>query len=309
MIREIYPDKDESEDGLITGYYEPLLHGSDQQTERYRYPVYKRPDNLLVVELSDLYPALKGKRVRARLDSKNRVVPYFDRKTIENDANLLKGNEIAWVDDPVALFFTHIQGSGRIQYDDGHEIDIGYEDQNGHPYYAIGRKLIESGDIPVEQMSMQAIKQWLMTHPQNAADLLNTNPSYIFFQARESKPDEGPLGTLGVPLTAQRSIAVDRKAITLGSPVWMVTQLPPTEDENGQPANSDAMKTGDKKAGVDFKHLMFAQDTGGAIRGRVRADVFWGTGKLAEFYAGKMRQSGRMFILLPKALLAVNDVR
>jgi len=304
VMQEILPNESDSPDGLITGYYEPLLHGSLAPSERYRYPVYKRPDNLLVVELGELYPTLKGKRVRARLDQRNRVVPYFDRKAIESDAELLKGNEIAWVDDPVALFFTHIQGSAKIMFEDGGLLDIGYDDQNGHPYYAIGRKLIESGEVPVEVMSMQAIKQWLIAHPDRADGLLNTNPSYIFFQARETKPELGPLGSLGVPLTAQRSIAVDRQEIPLGAPVWISTQLPAYQtasDSGDTKANTDSQAS---QPGEVFQHLVFAQDTGGAIKGRARADLFWGSGEMAEFYAGKMRQAGRLFLLQPKMMQA-----
>jgi membrane-bound lytic murein transglycosylase A len=286
-VREIYPEKDESQDGLITGYYEPLLFGASNPSERYRYPVYKRPEDLLIVDLSELYPELKGKRVRARMVDGNRVVPYFDRATIDGNNSPLQGNEIAWVDDVVGLFFTQIQGSAKIQLEDGRQIDIGYADQNGHPYYAIGRKLIEMEEISKEKMSMQAIQQWLQDHPQQANELLNQNPSYIFFTERESQPGLGPLGSLGVPLTAKRSVAVDRKAIPLGSALWLNTKLP----------EADAKLKSDQA--LEFRHLVFAQDTGGAISGRVRADLFWGNGPEAEYYAGVMRQPGRIFLLVP----------
>jgi len=306
VLQEILPDESDNPDGLITGYYEPLLYGSLTPSDRFRYPVYKRPENLLIVELGDLYPSLKGKRVRARLDNNNRVVPYFDRKAIDSDPTLLKGNEIAWVDDPVALFFTHIQGSAKILFDDGKLLGVGYEDQNGHPYYAVGRKLIENGEIPVDLMSMQAIKQWLVDHPDRADALLNTNPSYIFFQARETTPDQGPLGSLGVPLTAQRSIAVDRSSIPLGAPIWLSTQLPVIEDPSLLPT-MPPNNTSDPSSNKLFQQLVFAQDTGGAIKGRVRADLFWGSGKLAEYYAGKMRQPGRLYLLSPNLMQASAD--
>lgn len=292
-IREIYPERDENQEGLFTGYYEPLLFGDNKPSDRFRYPVYKRPDDLLIVDLSELYPDLKGKRVRARLVDGNRVIPYYDRATIDGNDSPLKGNEIAWVDNLVELFFTHIQGSAIIQLQDGRQIDIGYEDQNGHPYYAIGRKLIENGDIRKEKMSMQAIQQWLLDNPQQANELLNLNPSYIFFTAKESQPGLGPLGSLGVPLTAKRSVAVDKKAIPLGSVLWLSTKLP-APDHSQDPDQQSP-----------FRHLVFAQDTGGAIVGRVRADLFWGNGKEAEYYAGTMRQPGKLFLLVPNQSQAI----
>lgn len=288
-VKQVIPSADDKPEGLITGYYEPILNGSLKKTKRFQYPVYKRPDDLLIVELGGLYPELKGKRVRARIDSRNRVVPYFDRAAIDGRRQPLKGKEIAWVDDIIALFFTHIQGSARIRLTDGSLLSIGYHDQNGHPYYAIGRQLIEKGIIAVEDMSMQAIRQWLLDNPNAVNDLLNSNSSYIFFIARENKNEDGPLGSLGVALTAQRSIAVDRRSIPLGSPVWLSTQLPnlPKTRDNTLKDNS-------------FAQLVFAQDTGGAIKGNARADLFWGSGEEAEYYAGKMRQSGLLYLLIPK---------
>jgi len=269
-----------SSEGLITGYYEPLLYGSRKRTNIFRYAVYRRPDDLLVIDLGNLYEDLKGKRVRGRLKGKRRVVPYFSREEIENGKNPLKGKELAWVSDPVGLFFLHIQGSGRIRYQDGSEIAVGYSDQNGHPYFAIGRRLIDDGDIKEEEMSMQAIRDWLQNNPDEAVELLNSNPSYVFFVERD-KEKTGPFGTLGVALTPERSIAVDRKVVRLGLPVWLDTTLPDSEKE------------------IPYRRLVFAQDTGGAINGTVRADLFWGNGLRAEENAGRMRQPGLLYVLVP----------
>lgn len=266
------------EDGLITGYYEPLLRGHTRKTGRYRYPLYKRPPDLLTVDLSSLYPELDGRPVRGRLLGR-RVVPYYSRAEIENGQVPLAGLEIAWVDDPVDLFFLHIQGSGRVRLNDGRELAVGYTDQNGHPYESIGRELIRRGEIKPEDISLHSIKEWLATHPDEIETLLNTNPSYIFFDVRDEKLS-GPLGSLNVPLTPGRSVAVDRRYIPLGSPVWLDTTLP---QDPPRP----------------YRRLMFAQDTGGAIKGPVRADVFFGRGDEAEMLAGNMKQQGRLYVLMP----------
>ncbi len=267
-------------EGLITGYYEPLLKGSRKRTDVFRYAVYRRPADLLVIDLGSLYEDLKGRRVRGRLKGDRRVVPYFSREEIDNGNNPLKGNEIAWVADPIGLFFLHIQGSGRIYFQDGSEIAVGYSDQNGHPYYAIGRRLIENGDIKEEDISMQTIREWLRNNPDDAVKLLNSNPSYVFFTIRD-KENIGPVGTLGVPLTPERSIAVDRRVVRLGLPVWLDTTLPGNGEE------------------IPYRRLVFAQDTGGAINGTVRADLYWGNGLRAEENAGRMRQSGSLYVLVP----------
>jgi len=268
---------DGSDSGLITGYYEPLLYGSRTRSPRYRYPVYATPDDLLVIDLGELYPELKNMRLRGRLDGR-RVVPYFSRAQIESGAAPVAGKEIAWVEDAVELFFLQIQGSGRIKLDSGETIRLGYADQNGHPYRSLGRLLIDRGELPLEKASMQGIKAWAKQHPEKLQEALNTNSSYVFF--REMRADlPGPLGALGVPLTARRSIAVDARFIPLGAPVFLATTFP----NSLQSLNS----------------LMFAQDTGGAIRGAVRADFFWGFGDEAGALAGRMRQSGKMWVLLP----------
>ncbi len=265
-------------DGLITGYYEPLLYGSLLRSERYRYPLYRRPPDLLTIELGDLFPELKQRRVRGRIQG-SKVVPYFSRAELDADPNLIAGNELLWVDDPTAVFFLHIQGSGRVQLDDGRVIAVGYADQNGHPYRSVGKRLVEMGELALEDVSLFTIRAWLRDNPDKSAQLLNSNPSYVFF-ARRDETAQGPRGSLNVPLTPERSLAVDPATIPLGIPVWLDTTRP-----------------GDN---ATYRRLMFAQDTGGAIKGHVRADVFWGRGDHAERMAGEMKQAGRLYALLPR---------
>ena len=263
--------------GLVTGYYEPLLHGSRTRSARYRFPVYAAPDDLLVIDLAETYPELKNMRLRGRIEGK-RVVPYFNRAQIENGAAPVAGKEILWVEDAVELFFMQIQGSGRVKLDSGETLAIGYADQNGHAYRSIGRLLVDRGDLPLEKASMQGIKTWAKQNPDKLPDLLNYNASYVFFREMPANLP-GPLGALGVPLTARRSIAVDARYIPLGAPVFLATTMPNSREK--------------------LIRLMLAQDTGGAIRGAVRADFFWGFGEEAAVLAGRMRQSGKMWVLLP----------
>lgn len=269
---------DGSTDGLITGYYEPLLNGSRTPSKRFRHPLYGLPDDLLIVDLGNIYPELKNLRLRGRLEGR-RVVPYYSRAEIDNGAAPLKGKELYWVDDAVELFFLQIQGSGKIALPGGETVRIGYADQNGHPYRSIGKALVERGDLPLEKASMQGIKDWGRQNPDKLPDLLNLNASYVFFRDLPNNLP-GPLGALGVPLTAGRSIAVDPRHIPLGAPVFLATTWP----NSAKPLN----------------RLMLAQDTGGAIRGVVRADFFWGFGKDAGKQAGSMKQSGKVWVLLPK---------
>lgn len=269
---------DGSENGLITGYYEPLLKGSRHLSERFRYPIYGAPEDLLEVDLGDVYPQFKGMRLRGRLQGK-KVVPYYNRAEIDAGVSLLKGRELFWVENAVDLFFLQIQGSGRIELEDGRRVKIGYAEQNGHPYVSIGRKLIDMGELKPEEASMQGIKNWAEHNPERLFALLGQNPSYVFFR---ELPDtlSAPLGALGVPLTNEYSIAIDPRTIPLGVPVFLAT----TQPNSAEPLN----------------RLMYAQDTGGAIRGAVRADFFWGFGELAALQAGRMKQSGRMWVLFPR---------
>lgn len=272
--------------GLITGYYEPLLKGSRTRSERFAFPIYAPPEDMLEVDMGELFPQFRGQRVRGRLQGK-RVVPYFNRAEIDaGSANALQGRELYWVENPVELFFLQIQGSGRIELEDGRRVKIGYADQNGHPYASIGKKLIDMGELKPEEASMQGIKNWAEKNREKLYILLGQNPSYVFFR---ELPDtlSAPLGALGVPLTEEYSIAVDARTIPLGVPVFLAT----TQPTSGEPLN----------------RLMFAQDTGGAIKGAVRADFYWGFGELAAVRAGSMRQSGRMWVLFPRGAEPVLD--
>lgn len=217
-------------------------------------------------------------RLRGRLQG-NKVIPYYSRADINARESSYADRVLLWVDDAVELFFLQIQGSGRVKLPDGSMVRIGYADQNGHPYQAIGRVLAERGELKIEQTSMQNIQAWARANPDKLDDVLNANPSYVFFREVQSKGSEGPQGALGVPLSAERSIAVDSRQVPLGAPVFLSTT---------QPA-----------AAAPLRRLMLAQDTGGAIRGVVRADFFWGFGADAGSQAGKMKQQGQMWVLLP----------
>lgn len=265
-------------EGVITGYYEPLLRGSRSRSERYRFPIYQPPEDMLRVELAEVYPELQGKRLRGRLDGR-RLVPYHTRADIDAGKAPLHGREIVWVDDEIDLFFLHVQGSGQVMLDTGGAIRVSYADQNGHPYVSVGRRLVERGEMTLDQASMQGIRAWGERNPGQLAGVLGENPSYVFFREVSAATD-GPPGSLGVPLSAGRSMAVDPRAIPLGAPVFLST----TEPNSTVPMN----------------RLMMAQDTGGAIKGAVRGDFYWGSGDEAGKLAGRMRQPGRMWLLLPR---------
>ncbi len=277
-VRPVYAEGGETE-GLITGYYEPLLRGSREASDEFRFPLYGVPEDLLIVDLGEVYPQLKGMRLRGKLVG-NKVVPYYDRAQLNDDPELLRGAEILWVDSLVDVFFLHVQGSGRVQLTDGSIVAVGYAGQNGHPYQSIGRVLVDMGELEKDEVTLFTIKDWLQANPDRLSEVLGKNPSYVFFELRDD-PDDGPFGSLNVALTPARSVAVDRSVIPLGAPVWLQTTLP---DESQSP----------------FERLMLAQDTGGAIKGHVRADVFWGQGGEAETMAGLMKQQGRLFVLLPR---------
>ena len=269
---------DASREGLITGYYEPLLKGSRTRRPPYLYPVLGVPADLIDVELGELYPELKHMRLRGRLDGR-RLVPYLTRAEWEQGQRNDPSAALLWVDDEIDLFFMQIQGSGQVQLDDGSRVRMGYADQNGHPYRSIGRWLIDHGEMTADKASMQGIRAWTQSHPERLRELLNANPSMVFFREL-SVAGDGPPGAMGLPLTAERSLAVDPRHLTLGAPVWLATTYP----NSSRP----------------LRRLMLAQDTGGAIRGVVRADFFWGSGQAPGAQAGKMRQKGQMWLLLPK---------
>ncbi|WP_432381474.1 murein transglycosylase A [Duganella sp. P38] len=270
---------DGATDGLVTGYYEPLLHGSRKKGGVYQTPLYKVPDDMVTIDLAGVYPELKGMRLRGKLVGK-KVVPYPTRAEI--DSASFNGKELLWVDDAVESFFLQVQGSGRVQLaETGETVRVAYADQNGHPYKSIGKYLVEKGELTVEQASAQGIKSWIAGHPTRMQELFNANPSYVFF--REEKlpdPKVGPKGSLGVPLTPQRSIAIDATQLPQGAPVFLSTTMP----------NSD----------IPLQRLVMAQDTGGAIRGAIRVDYFFGFGAEAAENAGRMKQRGNVWVLLPK---------
>jgi membrane-bound lytic murein transglycosylase A len=267
---------DGTAEGTITGYYEPILRGSRRPSAQYRFPVYGVPEDLLTVDLSDIYPELKNMRLRGRLEGR-RIVPYYSRAEIQSGKGI-SGRELVWVEDAVDLFFLQIQGSGKVALDNGETIRLSYAEQNGHPYRSVGRLLVERGELTLDQASMQGIRAWGNRYPEKLPDLLNSNASYVFF--REQPGDvPGPVGSLGVALTPGRSLAVDTRVVPLGAPVFLST----TQPNSAQPLN----------------RLMVAQDTGGAIKGAVRADLYWGSGDEAAAQAGRMRQPGRMWVLLP----------
>ena len=271
---------DGSDSGLITGYYEPLLRGARRRGGVYQTPLYLPPADLLTIDMTGLYPELKGMRLRGHVVG-SKVVPYPSRADLLQSGSLA-GKEICWVDDSVDAFFLQVQGSGRVLMPDTKEIiRVAYADQNGQPYKSIGRYLVDKGELKLEQASAQGIKNWIATHPNRENEVLNANPSFVFFKEEKlTDPSRGPDGALGVALSEQRSLAIDTQFLPLGAPVFINTTQP----------NSD----------LPIKRLMMAQDTGGAIRGAVRADFFWGFGAQAGEMAGRMKQRGMLWVLWPK---------
>lgn len=263
---------------LVTGYYEPLVQASRGRGGAYQWPLYAPPDDLLTIDLGSVYPALVGKRVRGKLVGK-RVVPYDTRAQIAADPK--KPPVIVWVNDPVDAFFLQVQGSGRARLPDGSVVRLAYADHNGRPYMSIGRWLAEQGQMPLSQASMQNIKAWARSHPGRVQEMLDANPAVVFFKEESIvDPDLGPAGSYGVPLIGGRSIAVDASFVPLGTPVFLATDYPGT--------------------GKPLDRLVFAQDTGTAIRGAGRADYYWGFGSDAGELAGRMKQRGEMWVLWPK---------
>ena len=271
--------------GLLTGYYEPIIDGARTRDAENRIPVYGVPDDLITVDLGAVNPDVRNMRLRGRLEGR-RLVPYYSRAEIE--ARDVPAPIIAWTRDPVELFFLQIQGSGQIRLLDGGRMRIGYADQNGHPFRSLGRHLVERGEMTLDQASMQNIKAWAEQNPHKLRDALNANPSYVFFrELKDLKIDEGPIGALGVPLTSGYSLAVDRRYVPLGAPVYLATNYPLSEER--------------------LERLMAAQDTGGAIRGVVRGDFYWGSGADAGAQAGRMRNAVRMWLLWPRGVPLPRD--
>ncbi|MEA1915113.1 MAG: MltA domain-containing protein [Campylobacterota bacterium] len=278
FLENFYPYKlvnnDGSDQGLITGYYEPVLKGSLTKSEQFQHAVYKTPSNIITVDTRE-FPQLKGLRIRGKVVG-NKLVRYTERKDMEQERNL---EPICFVENEIDLFFMHIQGSGKVQLEDGKVINVNYASQNGRGYYAIGKELIKRKEISKQGMSLQAIKKWLIENPKEIRDILNLNKSYIFFK----EGNKGATGALGTQLIAQRNIAVDRRYIPLGLPVFVQTTNPVSD----QPINQ----------------LMVAADVGGAIKGKIRADFYWGTGDSAGEVAGRMKEKGTLTVLLPKEII------
>lgn len=263
-------DSKAKDEGTITGYYEPLLHGSLKKSARFKYPIYKTPKNLIITDKTNPNGSKRGKIV------KNKLVPYDTREQIEKNPKNPNLESIAYVDDKFDLFFLHIQGSGKIKLDTGEIINIGYAEQNGWPYVSIGAYLIQKNYITKDEMSVQAMKDFFKANPKIMDDVFRSNPSYVFFKIS----DNGATGALNTVLTARRNLAVDRSYIPLGMPVFLSTKNPVTKEPLNQ--------------------LMVAADVGGAIKGEIRADFFWGFGDDAFHYAGRMKEKGKMYVLKPK---------
>lgn len=267
--------------GLITGYYEPMLTGSRQRTAQSTVPLYAPPRDLVSrpPELQTVSSA--GPLQRSRRDG-SRLVPYYTAADIAAGKGPSPTEALVWVNDPIEAIFLQIQGSGRVQLADGSFVRLGFADHNGYPYQSIGRYLIQKGELKSHQASMQGIQDWARRNPERLPELYAANPRYVFFRPL---PDtgEGPIGAMGLPLTGEASLAIDPRYIPLGTPVWLATTRP--------------------NSSVPLNRLMAAQDTGTAIKGAVRADFFWGFGQEAGETAGRMKQSGRLWVLLP------NEVR
>jgi membrane-bound lytic murein transglycosylase A len=273
-------------EGRMTGYYEPELLGSRTRSAPFVVPLHRAPEDLVTVELGSLYPELKNQRVRGRLETPpqgaRRVVPYWSRAELESGERL-QGKEIVWVDNAVEAFFLQIQGSGRVRLPDNSVIRVGYADQNGHPYRSVGRWLVDRGELPLEHASLQGIRAWTERNPQRLSELLNQNPSYVFFRELPlGDPRAGPLGAMGLPLTAGYSVAVDPQFVPLGAPLLIRTTHPTDRSE--------------------IVRWMLAQDTGGAIRGPLRFDFYWGTGSGAGEQAGRQRGDAAAWLLVPKGV-------
>lgn len=268
---------------LFTGYFEPILEGSQSETEEYPYPIYGEPDDLAVVDLSLFSPEFKGKTITGRVEGKT-FVPYHDREEIDDEGALEdKAPILAYVRDPVQLFFLHVQGSGKVRLEDGRIISLRYQRKNGRPYRSIGKLLIEEGKISNTEMSMQKMHEYLSAHPEEISRVLNYNPSYVFF----SIADGGPFGAINVKLTPERSIAIDRSLFPLSALAFIEVKKPITDND----------KITEWK---DCSRFMLNQDTGGAITGPARADIFWGSGAYAEIAAGHLKHRGNLYILVLK---------
>lgn len=263
--------------GMATGYYEPVVSGSKTRNAQNQWPMYAPPKDLLTIDLGSVYPELAGKRVRGKVEG-NKVVPYDTRAQISANPN--KPPVIAWLSDPVEAFFLQVQGSGRVQLDNGRSIRLAYADHNGRPYTSIGRWLADQGELPLAQTSMQNIKAWAQQNPHRIDEMLNVNEAMVFFREEAIRDSiAGPKGAYGIPLVAERTVAVDPDYVPLGSPLYLATTYPATS--------------------TPLEKVVFAQDTGGAIKGAARVDYYWGSGDEAGEQAGRMKQDTQVWVLWP----------
>jgi membrane-bound lytic murein transglycosylase A len=269
---------------LFTGYYEPHLSGSLYKTEEYPYPIYALPTDLMKIDLSAFNERFKGESIIGRYTGQT-VVPYYDRREIDGEDVLVgKAEPLVWVKDPVDVFFLQIQGSGKVFLNTGEVINVHYHGTNGRPYRSIGRLLIEEQKIPKEEMSMQKIRSYLQAHPEEMAPVLNHNPSYVFFKLES----EGPLGYINVLLTPGRSVALDRRIFPPAALAYIQAKKPVVNS------------AGQIDSWIDCSRFVLNQDTGGAIRGPGRADLFWGNGPYAEIAAGHLAHTGKLYFLILK---------
>ena len=273
-----------SEKVLFTGYFEPILNGNLERDSTHLYPIYRKPDDLVNIDLGLFNPKYSGQRIVARIDGQE-IVPYYTKKDIFHE-NVLegKGLEIAWLEDPLDVAILHIQGSGIIKLPDGKEISVGYQASNGHPYKSMGRYMIDKGYIEADSLSLQSIRSYLNQYPDIKDNVLTYNPSYVFFRIL----DRGPLGNISVPLTPERSLALDYMLFPKGALTYIRCQKPII----GKDGNIDEW--------IPFSRFLLNQDTGGAIKGAGRADIFWGNGSYAELAAGHLKHKGEMYFLVQK---------
>jgi membrane-bound lytic murein transglycosylase A len=273
-------------EGFVTGYYEPVIDGSRTQTDVYTVPVYRRPSNLFVRGFKQSAVGLPNKGEVFRKIGRRKLVPYYDRAEIEDGKIAGRGLEICWLKNQTDLLFTQIQGSARVRLEDGSTVRINYDAHNGYPYTAVGRILIDRGIIPKDQMSMQRIREWMDQNPDGANELRRQNRSYVFFREVQLSDKDEAVGAQGVPLTPGRSIAVDKSLHVYGTPFFIEGELPIESERSKTP----------------FRRLMIAQDTGSAITGPARADLYFGAGAEAGRLSGRLRNNMRFAMLVPRSL-------
>lgn len=268
---------------LVTGYFEPILSGAPERTARYRYPLYRVPEETVVVNLGKFREKYKNERLIGRIKN-GELIPHYSRAEIDG-ARILEGRdlEIVWVDDLVELFFLHIQGSGKIRLPDGSIMQVSYAQANGHPYRSVANYLLNKGKLSERELTHQTVKKYLQEHPEELTDVLNYNESYVFFRITD-----GPIGSLGFPVIAGRSIATDPAVFPRGALAFMSARKPIFDEQ------------GNITAWTGFSRFVLSQDAGGAIKGPGRIDLFCGTGEQSELLAGSLKEKGALYFLVKK---------